>query len=160
SCPGRSLLTISATLGQSSRPRQVQTTMSAAIATPVRRLRSYLARLARRLVEPGALAVLQQDLVASRAELQAPRADVARLHEGIRSLRNEIAGQFSFLAHDLQLARDAREPSSAATAGEGAETGGVSADALRTLLDRVTILENAILTRLNEVNQSAFEARN
>jgi SAM-dependent methyltransferase len=142
--------------------------MTTALRSYGRRVLNLTRRVANRVLGPSAsgamlagLAELRGELASMRGEvahtqeivrsLRVMRGEVADTQEMVRSLRNELAGQISFLAHDLGSMAEAR----AVTAGAVMP----AADA-HPLQDRLAALESALLKRLGEIHQNAFEARN
>lgn len=139
----------------------MRTAVMTTATAPMQRLRNLVRRAAWRVLGKPPLTDLQHELASSRSEVQAVRDEVARLHEGLRSLRNEIAGQFSFLAHDLGASihrlQEAIDTARADDAGRGSSSNAALVQALR---ETVMTGETAIQSRLNEIHSQGYEGLN
>jgi SAM-dependent methyltransferase len=159
--------------------------MTAALRSYGRRVLNLTRRVANRVLGPSTSGAMLAGLAELRGELATTRGEVARIQETVRSLRNEVAGQISFLVHDLgaqlnevagqtrllshdlgaqlnEVAGQTRLLSHdlGAQLGALAGAGTVSEAEVQRLQDRLAAIESVLLTRLNEINQYAFEGRN
>lgn len=132
--------------------------MNAIIHAQGQRLRSLVRRVANRLLGPSATAATLSGLADLRAEIAETRREVARVQESVRSLKSEVAGQISFLAHDLGVQSGSAGQHATTPPAAGADVS--PAPGLAALDEKLATLESVLLTRLNQVNQHAFEGRN
>lgn len=125
--------------------------MSTGLRSYARRALNLARRVANRVLGPSASGAMLAGLSELRGEVAATRGEVARIQETVRSLRNELAGQISFLVHDLGA------QSSVRPSVPGSNAPPADAQALQ---DRLAALESVLLTRLGQIHQNAFEGRN
>jgi len=153
--------------------RESQTRMT--VLDQISRWAIHVARRVRRKARRAARVALGRDLApALLANVLAARNDVAALHadldgsrQALRDLRNELAGQVSFLAHDLgeQLAAFTAQSGNDLNLSLQLNTDlGLRFDALSSaqseLQNRLVHVESSLQSRLNELHTAAFEAQN